>query len=54
MGVLNVQMCNIFPIEQLLQLKVDIPSWNKYIWSSKKMNEEDIALTIFGTLLRFT
>ena len=55
--VINIKETNsfaslkVFPITQLLQLKVDIASWNEYSWGKKKMNEEDIVLNIFGTFV---
>ena len=38
----------VYPIEQLLQLKVDVSSWNKYRWSEKELNEEEVVLNIFS------
>jgi len=39
-----------YPISQLLQLKVFIPTWNKYRWCEKKYTEEEITKKLYDIL----
>jgi len=40
-----------YPIEQLLQLKVNLSSWNNYRWCEKEYEERDIVKIIFERLI---
>jgi len=40
-----------YPIEQLLQLKVNLSSWNNYRWCEKEYAERDIVKLIFERLI---
>lgn len=41
-----------YPIEKLLQLKVNILSWNKYRWNEENFNEKDIVKDLYNILLK--